>query len=359
MRWLEDLKRTPAALLVAALVASAVAACGATPGEGPPGDDTSATGAGATGQGGGSGATGNEGGGIIGSPSAGGSTGTGPVNEHCDQIDIVFVIENSPPMQPEQQLLAANFPAFFETIDNFTTPDGDPIDYRIAVTTAGVTTTNTGGFGLCEAMSLRDDGKFRQVAAMPNRWLEKNDADPEATFSQMASVDNTCTSTCHTMPLQAMKLSLSDRIADGYNAGFLREEALLALVFLTDRDDCSSLQPTLECVPPGGNGHAGGCPITSDAVLEPVQTYLDFLDGLKGGRERWAAAAIAAPPPGSCASPSGNGTALPAARLSGFIDQTGANGVFSTVCADDLTPALAEALTTFKAACENLPPPPK
>ncbi|MEJ7729241.1 MAG: hypothetical protein WKG00_08495 [Polyangiaceae bacterium] len=49
---------------------------------------------------------------------------------------------------------------------------------------------------------------------------------------------------------------------------------------------------------------------------------------------------------------------MPATRLSGFIDATGANGVFSTVCADDLTPALAEALSTFMEACEKLPPPP-
>jgi hypothetical protein len=357
MRWLKDLKRTPACLLVVALVLSALAACGATPDEtsGPDGSATAA-GAGAAGATG-AGGTSSEGGGIIGSPAAGGSTGTGTGSEHCDQIDIVFVIENSPPMQPEQQLLAANFPAFFQTIDNFTTPNGDPIQYRIAVTSTGVTTTNTGGF-ICQATTPGDDGRFRQVATMPNRWLEKTDQNVETVFSELAAVGNACTSTCHTMPLQAMKLSLSDRIADGYNAGFLREEALLALVFLTDRDDCSSLQPTLECVPPPGF-HPGGCPVTSDAVLEPVQTYIDFLDGLKGGRERWAAAAIAAPPPSSCASPSGNGTALPATRLSGFIDVTGANGVFSTVCADDLTPALAEALSTFMEACENLPPPPK
>jgi hypothetical protein len=357
MRWLKDLKRTPACLLAVALVVSAVAACGATPDEAPDPDGTATAGAGAAGASG-SGGAGNDGGGIIGSPSAGGSTGTGTTGEHCDQIDIVFVIENSPPMLPEQQLLAANFPAFFQTIDSFTTPDGDPIQYRIAVTSTGITTTNAGGF-ICSATTPGDDGRFRQVATMPNRWLEKTDQNPEAVFSELAAVGNACTSTCHTMPLQAMKLSLSDRIADGYNAGFLREEALLALVFLTDRDDCSSLQTTLECVPPGGLGHPGGCPLSDDSVLEPVQTYIDFLDGLKGGRERWAAAAIAAPPPSSCASPSGDGTALPATRLSGFIDITGANGVFSTVCADDLTPALAEALNTFKAACENLPPPPK
>ncbi|MEJ7729251.1 MAG: hypothetical protein WKG00_08550 [Polyangiaceae bacterium] len=102
-----------------------------------------------------------------GAQAAGGSTGTGSGSEHCDQIDIVFVIESSPPMMPEQQLLAANFPAFFETIDNFTTLDGDPIQYRIPVTSTGVTTTNTGGF-ICEAVTQRDDGRFRQAATMPN-----------------------------------------------------------------------------------------------------------------------------------------------------------------------------------------------
>lgn len=344
-------------LLVASMGVSVYVACAPAGTDGlSTGSDSDSSGVGASAAGdgvGGSGAAGGGFGGGFGGSGVGGSVG----NEHCDQIDILFVIENSPPMQPEQQLLAANFPAFFQTIDTFTTPDGDLLQYRVAVTSTGITTSNTGGF-FCNPTTPGDDGRFRQVPPMPNRWLERTDPDVSTSFSQLAAVGNECTSTCHTMPLQAMKLSLSDRIADGYNAGYLREEALLALVFLTDRDDCSSSQTALECIPPPGN-HPGGCPVNDPNTLEPVATYVDFLDDLKGGRERWAAAVIAAPPPSSCQSPSGGGTALPASRLSEFITQTGENGVFSTVCADDLTPALEEALNTFMKACEDLPPPPE
>ena len=41
------------------------------------------------------------------------------------------------------------------------------------------------------------------------------------------------------MPLYAAELALVDRVADGTNAGFRRDDALLAIVILTDEDDCS------------------------------------------------------------------------------------------------------------------------
>ena len=43
-------------------------------------------------------------------------------------------------------------------------------------------------------------------------------------------------------PFEAARLALSDRIADGANAGFLRDGARLALVFVSDEDDCSDTE---------------------------------------------------------------------------------------------------------------------
>ena len=119
--------------------------------------------------------------------------------------------------------------------------------------------------------------------------------------------------------------------------------ALLATVILTDEDDYSREDndftiPSDDC----------------DGVdwVQPVTRYMSALDTLKGARGRWATAVIA----GQTACKSGFGDAKAAKRLQDFVKKTGATGVFSSICTGDLSTALQDALTTFNAACMNLPP---
>lgn len=86
----------------------------------------------------------------------------------------------------------------------------------------------------------------------------------------------------------------------------------------------------------------------------PPSSTVDFLDTLKGNRSRWATAVIAGPGPGDCTSELSD--AEEATRLRDFVQQTGDNAVLSSICEDDLSGALAEALETFKDACESFEP---
>jgi hypothetical protein len=72
------------------------------------------------------------------------------------------------------------------------------------------------------------------------------------------------------------------------------------------------------------------------------------------GKGRWAVAAIAGPGPGNCMATFGS--ANEAARLRQLVTLAGANGIFSSICAGDLTQAVKDAPATFSAACENIPP---
>lgn len=264
----------------------------------------------------------------------------------CSQMDILFVVDNSGSMAQEQTNLAANFPMFINVLDTFTTTDGTPIDYRVAVTSTGRdmdwVMELLPGFPPIPSSQSGDDGEMLMRCGMTKRWLDKGDPDVAGTFACAAQLGTG--GPAQEMPLYATKLALGDRIADGTNAGFLRHDALLAIVILTDEDDCSRED----------NGFTLGFSEDVCDALAPVPGYATFLDTVTGGPGRWAVAAIAGPGPGSCSSDFGD--AAEAARVRQFVDLAGDNGVFGNICEGDLASALHDALTTFDLACQNIPP---
>jgi hypothetical protein len=275
----------------------------------------------------------------------------------CTKIDFLFVVDDSGSMSEEQQNLGSNFPRFVQAIETFRNKTGQALDYRLAVTTTGITHAivippqMVGPFPV-PGRTINEtgkDGEFVQKSScgMTRRWFEKGDSNLPSNFACAAKVGTDGPS--FEMHLEGLKRALVDRVQDGKNAGFLRADALLAVVFLTDEDDCSTPLASFEaqndsCVPPPP-GLAG------------IPDYLTVLDTVKGGgaagRSRWASAVIAGP--SDCKS--SFGSARTATRLLEFVRQAGSNAVFSSICSGDLAGALTQALGTFQAACNNFQPP--
>lgn len=263
----------------------------------------------------------------------------------CDEIDILFVIDDSASMGLEQSNLAANFPQFVEVLNTFLTDDGEPVDYRVAVTTTGVSkswlqASAWPGLPPTSASQVGDDGAMLMGCGMSRRWLERGDLDVADTFSCVAQVGTL--GPVHEMPLAALHLALDARVADGTNSGFRREDALLGIVVLTDEDDCSRQDD--------GFTVAAGHDLCEE--VEPVSTYSALLDSITGSRERWALAVIAGPGPGICFSTLGS--AYEAVRLQALAAMAGENGVVSSICEGDLAGGLQDALGAFDTACRNL-----
>jgi hypothetical protein len=257
----------------------------------------------------------------------------------CNKMDLVFVIDDSKSMEQEQGNLAANFPMFASLLSSYTTPDGEKIDYRIAVTTTGkdlMYTIQNGPITL-PANENGDNGAFRTNCNLAKRYLEPTDANMQQVLSCRANVGISGPS--FEMPLMMTKWALGDRMADNTNAGFLREDALLGIVMLTDEDDASTTQNNF----------------TVTATSQPPVDYhpadlISFLDTLKGHRTRWAAGVIAGPT--SCTSAFGE--AAKATRLQDFVMQANTSSPqasFSSICDGDLTAALQKTLDTFQTAC--------
>jgi len=292
-------------------------------------------------------------------PPPGPGSGPPPSADECTKIDFVFVVDDSGSMGEEQDNLAANFPLFIEAVEAFRTDDGLPLDYRIAVTTTGkpfTTTIEFTGFPLPPMTTMDDgpNGAFRQDCGMARRWIETGDTDVPGTFACNAAVGTSGSAT--EMPLQMLARSLTDRVADGTNAGFLREDALLAVIILSDEDDCSRTadSATITLDPATALGSAvDECDPMSDG-LDPIPNIISTIDAVKGDRGRWAVAVIAGPGPGTCMSDFGQ--AVEGVRLQSFVDQVGPNAVFSSICEGDLAGALTTALDTFDTACQSFPP---
>lgn len=256
-------------------------------------------------------------------PGASGTSGTfgdasadAPSSDACRKMDIVFVIDNSFTMEEEQENLRKNYPRFVSVLDAFKTKTGESIDYRLAVTSTD---------------SDRDKGTFRTNGGSGRSWLEKGDGAVADTFARRATLGTGGSS--YERPLESLRLALSDRIADNTNGTFLRPDALLAFVIVTDEDEGGAIE---------------------NRPARPVADYLTFFDTLTGNRSRWATALIAGLGPGRCTSAFGE--AYEATRLVDFVTRAGKNAVGSSICEPDLAAGLEKALRTFELACASFAP---
>ncbi len=264
-----------------------------------------------------------------------------PQQALCEKMDILFVIDDSGSMGEEQANLATNFPLFVDVLNGFVSSAGLPIDYHLGVTTTSVSKNWSIGGLIPDSQEGPDGALIDNECTMPRKWLERDDADVPGTFSCVAQAVGGAN---EEMPLEAIRLAVRDRVMDGQNAGFFRDDALLAVVVLTDENDCSRMD----------NNFTVG--LTDDVCddLAPVDTYISALDQVKGDRGRWATAFIAGLGPGDCSSDFGN--ADEATRLLSFAASAGDNAVTSSICDGDLASALGDALSTFEEACRSFPP---
>jgi len=272
-----------------------------------------------------------------------------PEVTECEKMDILFIVDDSGSMAEEQSNLSANFPKFISKIDTFKTKSGSKLDWRIAVTTTARNISYTvemanpfGGPGISQKMTEKgDDGAFRMKneCGTSKRWVEKADSNASTAFQCLAKTGTGGSGL--EMPLYATELALTARMTDGTNKGFLRDDALLAVVILTDEDDCSREDNNFV--------------VKNDACadVQPIAKYKTALDNIAQGAGRWATAVIA----GQTTCESSFGKATEAKRLKEFVGLAGKNGTFASICDGDLTPALEKALDTFDAACKTLPSP--
>lgn len=340
-------------------------------------------------------------------------------------IDILFVIDDSVSMADKQTNIRENFPNFVNVLN--TIAGGLP-DLHIGVVSSdggskgsedttpgpGIGTVGQGG---CSGEGKRGNlqlgmagnavqGTFISDIKLSTGERQKNYTGDLATvFGQMATIGaQGCGFEQH---LEAMRRALANNPA---NAGFIRPDAYLAVIFLADEDDCSfkrasqmyapespqmgALQsfrcnrfghicavngqtPDQMNVATGAQAVKGQCgPNENSAYLTKVADYVNFLKGLKSDPSKVIVAGILgttepyvvemrAPPGGqgppipavkhSCTYQGALGpeVADPPVRLKFFLDQFPSRSTFTTICQRDLSGGLQLIAQLLKTALGN------
>jgi hypothetical protein len=174
------------------------------------------------------------------------------------QLDLVFMIDNSPSMAPKQAKLRANFPRLIAALKN-PIDDGLP-DLRVAIIDSDLGTGGAYANGSCgpkldgDASVYGDLGRFQMIGASGcgvtstgALWLEYADGHPVNFTGDIGTVFGCLAGNLGTLgcgeehQLQAFELALvTQGVGNETQQAMLRPNANLALVFLSDEDDCSA-----------------------------------------------------------------------------------------------------------------------
>jgi hypothetical protein len=317
-------------------------------------------------------------------------------------LDILFVIDNSASTADKQTLFATNFPNFVTALDAL--PQGRP-SLHIGVVDSTVD-IGVQGFGPgCPSPDPNDNGLLQNTARVAGctppagRYIVdiKNGTGGRTTnysgtlqdaFSCIAQVG--AIGCGFEAQLEGMKRALDGSRPE--NAGFIRPDANLVIVFLTDEDDCSAKDSSLfqltaadvgprdfRCQPlyaytcdtpisAINPGSYTNCVPRTGSYLQEIAYYTQFLASLKGG-QRIAIAmlmgdrqpvdsrgfdittgpittpfsqALALEP--SCMATINGATAVgrPGIRLGAFVDAFGTQGRIYSVCQSDYSAALTD-----------------
>ncbi len=206
------------------------------------------------------------------------------------QADILFVVDDSCSMAQEQMSLSANFASFARFATEL------DVDYHIGVTTTDFNEGRTPARGRLVPLSGASTSRIVTPRSRPS---------PAAAFEANANVGLDA-ATFTEQGLHAAYRALSAPNRTGHNAGFLRQDAYLAVIFVSDEDDQSPRE---------------------------LDFYVDFFRGLKGtaNPELFSASAIVGELPDGCQSP--NGQADAPLRYADVVTRTG--GVLESICTSD------------------------
>jgi hypothetical protein len=233
-------------------------------------------------------------------------------------LDLLFVIDNSGSMENEQAEVTAAFPQMMDTLQQL--PTGLP---NIHI---GVISTDVGAGNACATADvgpgvLENAPRISGCTPPGDRYIEDiDDGSGGRTRNYGGTLGDTfsCIATLGThgcgyeQPLEAIQRALDP--SNAANADFLRDDSLLAVVILSDEDDCSAFDPSLfdqatpdgvdadfRCFeqgvscdgPPDQTGVRENCVPNDDSpYITPISEYVQMLKQVRPFQHRLLVAGI-------------------------------------------------------------------
>ncbi len=219
-------------------------------------------------------------------------------------VDILLVIDDSFSMAPYQEELSGHFG---ELIRFFAEAD---VDYQIGVVTTSVVDPIPSEIHGCtqEDVDLLPDAGVLVDGLVITAATE----DPGQRFAELVSV-GVCGSGME-MGMEAAWMAVDLRVGDGTNEGFLRQDASLSVIFVSDEEDSSPL---------------------------PVHDYVNRFQSLKGHRARdvFNASSLVVLDLSTCPQEQRE-LASAGLRYQDIVRETG--GVAGDICRDDFSGIVTE-----------------
>ncbi|MEM6993881.1 MAG: hypothetical protein AAF721_25435 [Myxococcota bacterium] len=263
-----------------------------------------------------------------------GSIPDAPMNEElgCQGIDFLFVVDNSGSMSIQQTQLLNSFPGFITGIENSL----ENVDsYHVGVITSdnysgnepgcntlGDLVTQTAGFNSSDAVC----GPFSSGL----RFATDED-DLQTVFPCMAHVGASGSPIEQPVSGTIAALDPAKAAPGGCNEGFLREDAILVVVLVTDD-------------PPYDFDMDDAHPSTD------TTGWYDAVVAAKGGDVESIVVIGFVP----WMNTSCNGAESP--NLIGFVEEFGEQGVLASVCDPDYGPVFSSTIETIQTTCDNFVP---
>lgn len=238
------------------------------------------------------------------------------LQEPLSQVDILWVIDDSSSMAEEQERVANGFESFISTLDETN------IDFHI-----GVVTTN---MNLDNPDRARLLGKPAVITPDTPDYVEK--------FRERVQVGTGGAD--KEKGLSAGLTAVTEPLASGGNAGFIRDDAHLSIIFVSDENDCSDNEAL-------ANETSAACYEQQDKLI-PVREFSQGFKAVKADPEyRVLVSAIVGPSVNQ-----GCEDSWPGKRYQGVAEALG--GEVGNICDDnyslimeELGLAVSGVMTTF------------
>jgi hypothetical protein len=305
-----------------------------------------------------------------------GTGGPGDVEDGCEKVDFLFIVDNSTSMSDDQANLTGSFPGFIQTIQDTINAQ----DYQIMVVDSdewvgggasnldidcspapscclncAPPATCNGGPCLgppppppapdpppspCDPMlgSGRTLDMYWEPCGIAGdqRYMVDGQPDIEATFSCVATAGQWGDSGERMMEAMVNSVGPGMQGAGGCNEGFIRDDAILVVTFITDEPD-------------------------KESAGDPASWRQALVDAKNGNEDAIVVLGLIRDgdntPEDACnnyAGPFGGAGSAP--LLSELIHSFGDHGIQGSVCELDYTPFFIDAVSTIDIVCDEFQP---
>jgi hypothetical protein len=273
----------------------------------------------------------------------------GLLDASCEKVDLLFVIDNSGSMKDEQSSLVSSFPAFIEAIQveladaesyHIGVISTDDYEHNDGCTEEGAMIIATGG----DESSKQTCGPFE---AGFNYMTEADDLEVAFSCTAQIGIDGDGDE----RGMQTLQAALSPEMNQpgGCNEGFLRDDALLVVVLITDEEDDHEIEICNQTPQPGSDG-------------EPADWFAGVTAAKGGWQKNVAVLSLIGPPgpmPEACPEldkcQSGVEGAEVAHRITEFTEMF-THGFVGRVCEPSYASFFEEAVAVIKTACDDFAP---